>query len=137
MQTISNIQRGSLMLAEGTSLPPSVLIESVSYAPGWKLIENVTLQGFKELITQAGWHFLLLATEMKTTVCGWDKETALRKAIKRITAQAAKYNCVEITQVETRRFLNFPVVRITAHSRQIQEQGILAPGRARISYASE
>lgn len=139
MQRITSIKMGSLLLAEETPLPESVLIKSASYAPGWKLIENITLQGFKELIIQAGWYFLFIATELETTVYGWDKETAIRKAIKRITAQskAAQYNCVEIRQVEARRFLGFPFVRITAHSQQIQEKGTLTGGRARISYASE
>ena len=139
MKSITAINRGSLLLAEGTQLPESVLFESAPYTPGWRLLKNVNLQGLKERIAPRGWHVLFIATELETTVYGWNKETTIRKAIKRITAQskAAKYNCVEIMQVEARRFLGFPFVRITAHSRQIQEAGTLTGGRARISYASE
>ena len=139
MESITSLQMGSLLLAEGTQLPASVLLESAPCAPGWKLIQNVTLLGFKELITQAGWYFLFIATELEATVYGWNKENAMRKATRRITeqSQAAKYNCVEIMRVEANRFLGIPFVRIIAHSRQIQELGILAAGRARVSYASK
>lgn len=139
MESINALKTGSLLLAEGTHLPASVLLESVPCAPGWKLIQNVTLLGFKEVISQAGWYFLFIATELEATVYGWNKETALRKATERITEQskAAKYNCVEIMRVEANRFLGIPFVRIIAHSRQIQELGILAAGRARVSYATE
>lgn len=139
MESMTTIKKGSLLLAEGTQLPETMLLESALCAPGWKLIQNVNLQAFKELISQAGWYFLFIAAQLETTVYGWNKETAIRKATKRITEQskAAKYNCVEIMQVEANRFLGIPFVRVTAHSRQIQAQGILAAGRARISYASE
>ncbi len=139
MENITSLQTGSLLLAEGTLLPASVLLEGTPCAPGWKLLKNVNIQSFKERITQAGWYFLFIATELEATVYGWNQETALRKATKRITeqSQGAKYNCVEIMRVEANRFLGIPFVRITAHSRQIQELGILAAGRARVSYASE
>ena len=139
MESLTTIKMGSLLLAEGTNLPASVLLESTSCAPGWRLIQHVNLRGFKELIAQAGWHFLFIATLLETTAYGWNQETAISKAMRRITAQskAAKYNCVEVMRVEANRFLGIPYVKVTAHSRQIQATGILAAGRARVSYASE
>lgn len=139
MENITTIQKGSLLLAEGTQLPASMFMTTAPCTPGWKQIQNVTIQGFKELIARAGWHFLFIATELEATIYGWNTEKAVRKAARRITeqSQAAKYNCVEILRVEASRFLGIPFVRITAHSRQIQERGNLAAGRARISYASE
>lgn len=138
MPSITTIKSGSLLLAEGTLLPDSVSLESNPATPDWRLLKSVHPKGLKELLQQAGWNFFLLAAELETTGWGWDKEAALRKAIRRITAQtkAANYNCVEIKQVDARRFLGISLVRLTAHSRQIQEKASLDAGRARISYAS-
>ena len=88
MESITTIKMGSLLLAEGTNLPASVQLERTACAPGWQLIQQVNLQGFKELIAQAGWHFLFIATLLETTVYGWNQETTLRKAMRRITAQS-------------------------------------------------
>lgn len=139
MPSLTTIKRGSLLLAEGTLLPKSVLLESRPCVPAWGWLENATPKGLKELIQQAGWNFFYLATELETTGWGWDTEAAMQKAIRRITAQtkAAQYNCVEIKHVEARQFLGISVVKMTAHSRQIQEKSSLAAGRARLSYASE
>ncbi len=138
MPSLTTIKQGSLLLAEGTPLPESVLLESNPCAPEWRLLDNVNPKKLKEMIMQAGWNCFYLATELEATGWGWDKETALRKAIRQVTAQtkAANYNCVEIKQVTPRRFLGISVVKLTAHSRQIQEKSSLAGGRARISYAS-
>ena len=139
MESITTIKQGSLMLAQGTPLPASVRVDSAPCTPGWSLLNNASPQRLKELLTQAGWYFLFIATELEATVYGWNKETAIRKAIRRITAQskAAQYNCVEIMRVEANRFLGFPFVRITAHSRQIQATETLTGGRARITCISE
>ncbi len=139
MPNLTTIKGGSLLLAEGTALPESVSLESNPCAPEWRLLKSVDPKGLKEIIERAGWNFFYLATELETTGWGWDQETATRKAIRQITAQtkAANYNCVEIKQVETRRFLGISLVKMAAHSRQIQAQGSLAAGRARTSYASE
>ena len=138
MPSLNNIKKGSLLLAEGILLPESVLLESNPCTPEWRLIDNVNPKKLKEMIMQAGWNFFYLATELEATGWGWDKETALRKAIRQVTAQtkAANYNCVEIKQVAPSRFLGISTVTLTAHSRQIQEKSSLAGGRARISYAS-
>ncbi|MBS1810780.1 MAG: hypothetical protein JST84_21630 [Acidobacteria bacterium] len=93
----------------------------------------------KDLITQIGWHILFIAGEFKAAGWSWSPETARRKVILRITAQstAAKYNCVEIRQIEMKKWLGLTRIGITAQARQIQVTGMLPPGRARISYASE
>lgn len=124
MQNIPTIKRGSLLLAAGTPLPPSVSLESHLCTSGWHLLKSVTPQEMKELMTQAGWNFFYIATELRTTVWGWNKGGALRKALRRITTrtEAAEYNCLEIKEVDARRFLGLSFVRLTARSRQIQAQ---------------
>ncbi len=139
MPNLTTIKKGSLLLAEGTPLPATVSLASDPCAPEWRLLNRINPKQLTDLIQQAGWHCFYLAAELETTAWGWDQEATLQKAIHRITAQtkAAQYNCVEIKQVEARRWLGISVVKLTAHSRQIQGKSSLAPGRARISYASE
>jgi hypothetical protein len=124
MHTLSTIKRGSLLLAEGTILPPSIMLESNACTSGWRLLKNVHSQEMKELMAQAGWNFFYIATERKTTVWGWNRNGALRKALRQITARAnvTEYNCLEIKEVDARRFLGLSFVRLTARSRQIQAQ---------------
>ncbi len=132
-QDLTTIRRGSLLVADGTVFPPSVVLESKPCAAGWRLLKSVNAQEMKELIAQSGWHFFYIATERKTTVWGWNKVGALQKALRQITARAdeTEYNCLEIKEVDTRRFLGISFIRLTARSRQIQEQprliGVLTP----------
>ena len=138
MPNLTTIRKGSLLLAEGTALPAAVSLASDPCAPEWRLLNRINPKQLTELIQQAGWNCFYLAAELETTAWGWDQDATLQKALQRITAQtkAARYNCVEIKQVETHRWLGISVVKLTAHSRQIQGKGNLAAGRARTSYAS-
>jgi hypothetical protein len=139
MTNRKTIKKGSLLLADGTALPASVSLASDPYAPEWRLLHRINPKQLTDLIQQAGWHCFYLAAELETTAWGWDQDATLQKAIQRITAQtkAAHYNCVEIKHIEARRWLGISMIRLTAHSRQIQGKGNLAAGGARITYASE
>ena len=123
-QDLETIRRGSLLVTNATVFPPSVVLESKPCTLGWRLLKSVNSQEMKELIAQAGWHFFYIATERKTTVWGWNKVAALQKALRRITARAdeTEYNCLEIKEIDVRRLLGISFVRVTARSRQIQEQ---------------
>ncbi len=139
MPNQTTLKAGSLLLAEGTLLPASVTLASEPYAPAWRLVESKAAKEAKARIERAGWKFFFLATELATTSWGWNEEAAVCNALQRIGAQtkAAHYNCVEIKQIGASSFLGFARVKMTAHSRHIQQADNLAPGRARTSHLSD
>jgi hypothetical protein len=124
------IKTGTILIAEGILLPASLLFESEPYAPGWRLVKNLDSQGANQKIITAGWNFFYMAGLLKASVFGFDEEKATRQAIKQVIAsRKSKYfNCLEITQVDGKRFLGLPYVSLSAHSRHIQKTAILFEG---------
>jgi hypothetical protein len=121
------ITAGSILIEEGTHLPNSVLLRSDSHSNGWSVLDGVR-SVFEKEIHEAGWTFFFLAGEIKTTVFGFDKQKALRAALKRLIANVKSHKCnsIEITQVTGKSFLNVPYVRVSAHPRHLQKGLVFA-----------
>jgi hypothetical protein len=79
-------------------------------------------------IHEAGRTFFCLAGEIKGTIFGFDRQGTVRRAVKRILTnlRLEKFNGLEITHVEVNRFLGLPYATVCAHSRHIQEDGLLS-----------
>lgn len=122
-----NIKTGSILIEEGALLPESFWLESEPYSNGWRLVKDLDAYGLDRKIREAGWTFFYMAGEVHATAVGSDLEKTRRRAIKRILAkrQSAKFNCLEITQAATKRFLGLPYVSVSAHWRHIQESLVL------------
>ena len=62
--------------------------------------------------------FFLHGGEIKTTVLGFDRQRALRVALKRLIADVRSQHCnsIEITKVIGRTFLKVPYVSVFAHA---------------------
>jgi hypothetical protein len=125
------IKSGDLLLAAGTLLPVSMQTpeqyEGVSFTPGWNWIKNLDSNGLDRLLGKAGWNFFYLAGGIEMIAFGADQERATGKALKRIIAslKAKNFNCLEITQVTAKRFLGWPYVSVSAHSRHVQKSRVL------------
>lgn len=121
------IKSGDLLIAEGANLPESMQLETEPYAYGWRLVKNFDLKEFRQIINRAGWNFFYIAGAIETNAFGSDEKKTTRKAIKQLIAKlkAKNFNCLEITQVETRRSLGMPYVSVSAHSRHIQKSIVL------------
>ena len=117
------MQTGSILIEEGASMPESLLLEARPYSSGWRSVSNLGLNELDAAIHKAGWTFFFMAGEIKITSFGFDKESATRRAVKRVitNVESHKCNCVEITEVSARSFLGMPYVNVSAHSRHIQE----------------
>ncbi len=118
---------GAILIEEGALLPESLRLESEVYSNGWRLVKNLDGYGLDRKIRAAGWTFFYMAAEVNATAIGSDLEKTKRKTIKRILAnrKSAKFNCVEISQAATKRFLGLPYVSVSAHWRHIQESLVL------------
>ena len=124
------IKSGVLLIADGATLPASMRIETEPYAYGWRLVKNFDLNAFNQTIIQAGWNFFYIAGAIETSVFGSDEKKTTRKAITQVLAKlrSKSFNCLEITEVMTKRSLGIPYVSVSAHSRHIQKSIVLFDG---------
>ena len=116
------ITAGSILVEEGTHLPKSLLLQSESSSNGWAAVKDVRAT-FEKAIQQAGWTFFFMAGEIKTTVFGFDRQKAMRAALKRLIAEVKSQHCnsIEITRVVGKSFLSVPYVSVSAHARHLQK----------------
>jgi hypothetical protein len=124
------IKTGAVLIAEGTLLPTSLECECESFTPGWSWVRNYDSNGMDRLIDRAGWSFFYIAGGIEMIAFGADQKQAANKAIKRIIAslKTKNFNCLEITHVAAKRFLGFPYVSVSAHSRHVQKERIMFTG---------
>ena len=122
------IKAGSILVEEGTHLPKSLLLQSDSISNGWAALRDARSM-FEKTIQEAGWTFFFMAGEIKATVFGFDRQKALRTALKRLIADVKSQHCnsIEITRVIAKSFLKVPYVSVSAHPRHLQK-GMVFPG---------
>ena len=125
------IKTGTILIENDASMPQSLRLEGKSYSSGWRSVSNLDLNQLDVAIHKAGWTFFFMAGEIKITAFGFDKDRAVRRAVKRVitNVEAHKCNCVEITGVSAKSFLGMPYVNVSAHSRHIQESSAFAGGQ--------
>src|SRR5258706_4634313 len=120
------IKAGTILMAEGTPLPESLLLRRKSYSSGWAIVSD-TPATLEQAIQEAGWRFFFVAGGITATAFGFDRGKALRTAVGRIIAQtqSQKCNSLEIIRVTSASFLKLPYVSISAHLRHIQQGMVL------------
>src|SRR5947199_4820770 len=116
------ITAGNILVAGGAYLPQSLVLQSESDSNGWAAIKDVRAT-FETTVHEAGWTFFFMAREIKTTVFGFDRQKALRVALKRLIADVKSQHCnsIEITQITSKSFLSVPGVSVVAHARHLQK----------------
>ena len=115
------IKAGSILVEEGAHLPISFRLQRESNSNGWAAVKDVRAD-FEKTIQEAGWTFFFMAGEVKATVFGFDKQKAMRTALKRLITNVKSQQCnsIEITQVVDNSFLSVPYVSVSAHARHLQ-----------------
>jgi hypothetical protein len=78
-------------------------------------------------IRRAGWSFFFMAETIQAMVWGFVGKKTIRRAVQRVLGKVklSKFNCLEITEISARRFLGFPYVHVSGHSRHIQKSTLL------------
>jgi hypothetical protein len=119
----NEITMGTILIREDTLLASHVTIETQALLPGWRIVRNLDGRGLAREIAQAHWNFLYLAGETKGIAIGRVGYRTLRRAIKGVLAnlEGRQFNCLQIRQAFSRRFLGIPFVRVSANWRHIQE----------------
>jgi hypothetical protein len=123
----SKTEAGTLLIREKTVVPGAVGLETESFAPGWRLVLNLDRRGLDQQIRSAGWTFFCLAGDIQATVFGRKRQDRVSRAVKRILAKlkSPEFNCLEIAEVVSKRFLGMPCTNVHARSRHIQESVFL------------
>ena len=121
------ITAGSILVQEGTSLPRSFLLPSEINSNGWAAVKG-NPSTFEKTVEEAGWTFFFMAGEIKTTGFGFDKQKALRAALRRLIADVKSQHCnsIEITAVVGKSFLRIPYVSVCAHARHLQKDRLFS-----------
>jgi hypothetical protein len=114
------------MMQADTVIPQPLRVKSEPYWRAWEMIAEDGNILDRDLRT-AGWNFFFLAATIQATVWGHRTEKNVRRAMKRVLAEAKllTFNCLEVTEVSAKRFLGLPYLRVSAHSRHIQKSPFL------------
>ena len=110
------IRKGAVLIEEDELLPESLKRQSRSYSKVWRLVKDSDPKLLGDRIEQSGWTFFMTEGEVRKTWFGRSGDKTMRAALNRIINKLKwdKFNCLEITRVEERRFLGFSMVSITA-----------------------
>jgi hypothetical protein len=124
------VKTGTILIRDNTPLPEGVQVECEPYSKGWRLVNNLGGSTRDREITKAGCTFFYLAGEFTGSAFGSDKEVTRGRAVRRILGhlKSEKFNCLEITRVESKRFLGIPYVTVSANARHIQKSVFLFQG---------
>jgi hypothetical protein len=121
------ITAGDVLVQEGTNMPRSLLAQTGAESNGWTAI-RVNLFTFEKTVEEAGWTFFFMAGEIKVTVFGFDRQRALRTALKRLITDVKSQHCngIEITGVVGKSFWRIPYVNVSAHARHLQKDRLFS-----------
>jgi hypothetical protein len=113
---------GDILVQQGIDVPRCLLLPTEINLNGWAAI-NGTRSTFEKTIDEEGWTFFFMAGEIKATVFGFDKQTALRAALRRLITDVKSQHCnsIEITAVVGKSFLRIPYVSVSARARHLQK----------------
>ena len=119
------ITAGSILVEAGVHLPNALHVQNDSN--GWAAVKE-NRSTFEKTVEEAGWTFFFMAGEIEATVFGFDKQKALRVALKRLITDAESQHCnsMEITRITDKSFLRFPYVSVSAHARHLQKGNLFS-----------
>lgn len=121
------ITAGNILVQDTTSLPESLRLHVEADSNGWASVKD-NRSTFEKAVNEAGWTFFFMAGEIKASVFGFDRQKALRGALKRLITDVKSRHCntIEITSVVGKSFLRMPYVSVTAHVRHLQKGALFS-----------
>ncbi|HZQ18292.1 MAG TPA: hypothetical protein VFA90_06180 [Terriglobales bacterium] len=119
---IDRIRVGTMLIAEGTLTPQSLVVGTESYSAGWSSITKFTSAELGTALEGAGWTFFYMANEVRTTGFGFSDYARTSRAVAHVISAVKQEhcNCLEITQMRRRSFLGLSYTSLVAHARHIQ-----------------
>jgi len=103
------LKTGTLLIEEGVVFPDSLQVESEPYSNGWRIVKGLDGYGLDRAMSRAGWTCFYMANEISASAVAFNGGKSLSKAVNQILTKLKleRFNCLEITQVATNRFLGF------------------------------
>jgi hypothetical protein len=121
-QMTDRIRAGTMLIADGTPMPESVVVSTEYHSGGWSSIVRCTSAQLDKQIEDAGWTFFYMAGEIHTSGFGFNDQSRTDRAVAHLIAAVKRdnCNCLEITKVKRRSFLGLRYTSLIAHARHIQ-----------------
>lgn len=118
---------GTVLIEEGVIFPDLLRLDSEPYSNGWRIVKEMDGYQLDRKMSEAGWTCFYMADEIIGSAVAFDGKKSLCKAVGQILSKLKleRFNSLEITRVDTKRFLGLPQTIITAHARHIQESMFL------------
>jgi len=110
---------GTVLIGDDWPTVASVVsLASDPYCGNWRVVRGADGFALDRAIHAAGWNFLFMKDELKTTFFGAMGTQRIQSAIKRILGkvQRKKFNCLEVTGIVTKRFFGVPYVTVSARA---------------------
>ena len=120
---IRTIRAGSVLLHDGTLLPPSLAVTTEQYSTDWSFIVSFPGARLNKAIETAGWTFFFMAGDIRTRGFSLNAPGSLARAVLHLTdaVTGQHCNCLEISSVSQRSFLGLHWTSLAAHARHLQE----------------
>ena len=118
------INTGAILIREGAILPETLRVEGEPFAYSWRLIKNLDGYGLDRKIREMGWSLTRMAGQTKALAVGFGEQETVGKALKRGLArmQSTRFNCLEISQVTSKRFAGVFQAMVLICPRNIQNE---------------
>jgi hypothetical protein len=117
------IRVGTMLVADDTDMPATVVAGTEHYSAGWSSITGSTSAQLGKEIENAGWTFFYMAGEIRTSGFGFSDQTRTARAVAHVinAVKRENCNCLEITQMRRRSFMGLSYTSLVAHARHIQK----------------
>ena len=123
----SPLKIGTVLVHTDTIIPESVWVQRETFCVDWQTIMSLSGDDLDRQLREDGWNLMFMGGTISGTSWGSWGGTAIRCAAIRVLrkTRASKFNAFEITDIHARRFLGFPYVVVTGHSRHLQQSTVL------------
>jgi hypothetical protein len=123
----TKLQVGSKLVEQGTPLPRVLELSSLNFLDDWRVMGSTSRDKLFNQVAASGWHLFYISGHLNTVSLGTDRDDALRRGVRRLAARvrSASFNCLEVTEISTRRFLGIPYLYIAADMLHIQRGFVL------------
>jgi len=113
---------GSVFIRIGTPVPGGMNLACKRLGE-WRVPQGLNAFGLERRLASSGWNYFFVVPSLRTTRVALRREEAIRQAInaalRRI--QHAKFNSMELVEIEVSRVLGVYRVRVTAQPRHIKD----------------
>ena len=132
----STVQVGTILMKVWPGMPQLLDFETEPGFGEWSMVKVLDASTLDRKIHAAGWNFFFMAAEVKVMFFGSLGAAKIRSALMRIFAKVKQqhFNGLEVSEIVARRFLGVPYVRVSAHSRHMQQSCRLDSTIARQSF---